>query len=405
MRFPGIGHIIGIGLVLLLILGGCAEITKPRPSRQEIEAVELTALTRQPHISNKKERAMRVFLRLLPTLPRSQGGAYPFLGFTWWVTATGQPVVDHVWEPSPAQDRPLRRQITALPDPRYDQPPPLDQEAALKQGDLILAVNGMSIPTWVRDWDRVIRDLRDVFRSSLPGAVLADLVLTWRHGREAAAGRYQGGPVTLEIDRQGSRRQVTLFPIYLPAEYGLLLVAGHPDQAYSAYAAPGRVLITRNLLDMCRTEDELAVLLGHELAHQALGHLVRQEGQRQLVVTAAEIIALPFRVFWTGAPWYYGVSEDVRRAAGSAMISVFSRQDEREADAYGLWYAYQAGFEVEQGAYIWERLAAVVHQDVLATTRYLDSHPPAAERLARLRKLARLFREGQAAQVFALDGR
>ncbi len=72
MRFPGIGHIIGIGLVLLLILGGCAEITKPRPSRQEIEAVELTALTRQPHVSYKKERAMRVFLRLLPTLPRSR---------------------------------------------------------------------------------------------------------------------------------------------------------------------------------------------------------------------------------------------------------------------------------------------------------------------------------------------
>ncbi|MGQ9920466.1 MAG: hypothetical protein ACUVRZ_03960, partial [Desulfobacca sp.] len=200
-----------MGLIVLFSLGlaGCAEVTKPTPTRYEVEEVQLTASTRHPFASHQKERAMRVFLRLLPTLPRSHGRTYPFLGFNWWVTAAGHPVVDNVWYPSPAHDRPLKGQAAVLFDPGNDQPPPTDREAALKQGDIILAVNNMTIPTWVKKWDGLVRSLREVCRSSLPGEILVDLVLTARSAREEIAGRYQGGPVTLLIDRQGVRRQVT----------------------------------------------------------------------------------------------------------------------------------------------------------------------------------------------------
>src|SRR5512144_395647 len=87
---------------------GCAEVAKPTPTAQQVEDVQLIGLTRHPHSNYNNERAMRVFLRLLPTLPCSHGRTYPFLGFNWWLTATGQPVVDNVWYPSPAHDRPLK---------------------------------------------------------------------------------------------------------------------------------------------------------------------------------------------------------------------------------------------------------------------------------------------------------
>jgi len=380
-------------------LGGCAEVTKPTPTRVAVEEVQVTALTRHLFTNYDQERAMRVFLRLLPTLPRIHGRTYPFLGFNWWVTEAGRPVVDNVWVPSPAHDRPLKLQGAVVVDPGDDRPPPADREAALKQGDIILAVNGMPIPTWVKEWDWLVHYLKDTFRSSLPGAALVDLVLTARFAREEIEGRYRGGPVTLRLDRQGVIRQVTLYPIYLPAEYGFLVVTGQGGRAYNAYAAPGRIMITRAMLEMCRTDDELAIILGHELAHQAKGHLVRREGQRPLSTLLADIMALPFRLIWSGSDWYYGVGEDIRRLVSGASISVFSRQDEREADAYGLWYAYQAGYDVQQGILIWERLAAVVHRDVFATTYYLDSHPAAPERLARLREIGRLFQKGQAAAV------
>ncbi len=107
---------------------------------------------------------MRVYLRLLPTLPCIHGRTYPFLGFNWWVTAAGHPVVDNVWYPSPAHDRPLKSQITTLFDPRDDRPSKPDAGPALQQGDLILAVNGLPIPLWVKDWDKFCQSLRDIFQ-------------------------------------------------------------------------------------------------------------------------------------------------------------------------------------------------------------------------------------------------
>jgi Zn-dependent protease with chaperone function len=387
-------------VIVCLGFSGCAEVTKPTPASQEVEAVQLTALTRHPHSNYNSERAMRVFLRLLPTLPRVHGRTYPFLGFNWWVTAAGHPVVDNVWYPSPAHDRPLKSQLTTLFDPRDDRPGRPDAGPALQQGDLILAVNGLPIPVWVKDWDEFCRSLRDIFQYSFPGSALVDFVLTARYARLEAAGNYRGGPVTLLIDRQGVRQQVTLYPMHLPAEYGLIVVSDSSGLGYNALAAPGRIMITRKLLNLCRTDDELAVVLGHELAHHAHNHLVRKMGQYPAADLPAQIIALPSRLLpWLPKDRSQKLSADVRKVSREAMISAYSRRDELEADAYGLFYAYQAGYDVDQGIYIWERLAAAIDRNIFADTYFLDSHPAAPERLARLKQITQLYKSGQAAQV------
>jgi Zn-dependent protease with chaperone function len=387
-------------LIACFSFSGCAEVTKPTPASHEVEAVQVTALTRHPHSNYSTERAMRVFLRLLPTLPCIHGRTYPFLGFNWWVTAAGHPVVDNVWYPSPAHDRPLKSQAATLFDPHNDRPSKPEAGPALRQGDLILAVNGLPIPLWVKDWDRFCQSLRDIFQQSFPGGALADFVLTARYARLETEGTYRGGPVTLLIDRQGVRKQVTLYPVHLPAEYGLLVVSPSSGFGYNALSAPGRILITSKLLNFCRTDDELAVVLGHELAHHAHGHQVRQMGQYPAAGLPAQVIALPFRLLpWLPENRSRNLSEDVRKVSRDAMISAYSRRDELEADAYGAFYAYQAGYDLEQGIYLWERLAAAVDRNVFADTYFLDAHPAAPERLARLKQIAQLYKAGQAAQV------
>jgi Peptidase family M48 len=391
---------LALALIICLSLSGCAQVTKPTPAGPEVEAVQLTALTRQPHSSYNTERAMRVFVRLLSTLPRLHGRTYPFLGFNWWVTAAGHPVVDHVWYPSPAHDRPLKSQTALLFDPREDRSPLPINGPALQPGDLILAVNGQSIPTWVKDWDRFCQSLRDIFHRSLPGEALVDFVLMARYARQEFAGTYRGGPVTLLIERQSVRRQVTLYPMHLPAEYGFMVVSDNAGLGYAALAAPGRVMLTHKLLNFCRSDDELAIVLGHELAHHAHNHLVRQMGRYPLADLPAQVINLPFRLLpWASADRFQKLAEDLRSVSRQALISTYGRQDELEADAYGLFYAYQAGYDIDQGIYFWERLAAAVDRNVFASTYFLDSHPAAPERLARLKKIAQMYREGKAAQV------
>lgn len=385
--------------ICCLSFSGCAEVTKPTPASHEVETVQLTALTRQPHSNYQTERAMRVFLRLLPTLPCIHGRTYPFLGFNWWVTAAGHPVVDNVWYPSPAHDPPLKSQAHILYDPLDNGASKPEAGPALKQGDLIIAVNGLSIPIWVKDWDEFCRSLRDIFQDSFPGSALADFVLTTRYARQESEGTYEGGPITLLIDRQGVRQQVTLYPIHLPAEYGLMVISDSAGLGYNALSAPGKILLTNKLLNFCRTDDELAIVLGHELAHHAHNHLVRKMGQYPAADLPAQVIALPFRLLpWSPLSPNRELSQNIRKVSRQAMISAYSRPDELEADAYGSFYAYQAGYDLEQGIYLWERLAAVT-RSIFAETYFLDSHPAAPERLARLKLIAQLYKEGKAAQV------
>ncbi len=404
-KWPGRLKSIMAGLAVLLLTAGCAEVTGPRAADPELEAAQIEAARRHPHLTWSGERVSRVFIRELTCLPQVHGRTYPFLGFDWWVTATGKAVVDNVWHPSPAAD------------------------IGLKRGDLILAVNNWPLPTWVEGWDENIRGARDLFQGLLltnraarpsrtrgrsrspstgqeilapllPGEILAAIMLDLKHIGLEAQGRYLNGPVELLVQREDEKFRLTLYPQHLPAEYGLLI--NSQDRKINAYAAPGQIILTQRLVNFCLNDDELAIVIGHELAHQAQGHLVRGAAHQQLgrlvgeTITAFTTLSLNRILGWR----HYLVDADVRRVSRGAVVSVFSRDDEREADIYGAWYAFQAGYNVDKGLAVWERVAAVDDKDPFLATYFLDSHPAPLERVTALRKVCRYFQTGRAAEVF-----
>ena len=83
--------------VALLLLAGCAEVTRPTPTVAEVEEAQLAAARRHPFKTWSVDRTSRVFIRLLGTLPQTHGRTYPFLGFNWWVTECNKLVIDNVW--------------------------------------------------------------------------------------------------------------------------------------------------------------------------------------------------------------------------------------------------------------------------------------------------------------------
>ena len=389
-------------LISLLGLGGCTEVTRPTPTGPQIEAAQLDTARRHPFQNWSGERVSRVFLRLMPWLPVTQGRTYPFLGFNWWVTATGQVVVDQVWYPSPAR------------------------EAGLRRGDVIVAVNNWSLPTWVEGWDKVIGTTRGIFqdfslsgrrssagrssyaRSSnnyaisyvLPGELLAAILLDLKHIRLETQEQYLTGPVELLVDREGKKFTFILYPQRLPAEYAILVKT--QDRKINAYAAPGKIILTQRLVSFCLNDDEMALIVGHEMAHQVQGHLIRGAAHRELgqllgeAITAFSTLSLGRLLDWK----HFQVDPNVRQVAQNAVVSVFSQDEEREADIYGAWYAFQAGYDLDRGAAVWERVAAVDEKDPFLTTYFLASHPAPMERLARLKLVAQYFKAGRAAEVF-----
>lgn len=386
----------------LLGLAGCAEVTKPTPTAHQVEDAQLATAKRHPFQNWYGERVSRVFLRLMPWLPVTQGRTYPFVGFNWWVTATGQVVVDQVWYPSPAR------------------------EAGLRRGDIIVAVNNWPLPTWVEGWDKVIATTRGIFqdfslsgrrsaakrsvssRSSnsfaisyvLPGELLAAILLDLKHIRMETQERYLTGPVELLIDREGEKFTSILYPQCLPAEFAILVKT--QDRKINAYAAPGKIILTQRLVSFCLNDDELALVVGHEMAHQVLGHLIRGAAHRELgqlvgeAITAFSTLSLGRLLDWK----HFQVDPNVRKVAQNAVVSVFSQDEEREADIYGAWYAFQAGYDIGRGAAVWERVAAVDEKDPFLTTYFLASHPAPTERLARLKLVGQYFKAGRAAEVF-----
>ena len=234
----------------------------------------------------------------------------------------------------------------------------------------------------------------------LPGELLAAILIDLKHIRLETQEQYLTGPVELLVEREGQKFTFILYPQRLPAEYAILVQS--QNSKINAYAAPGKIILTKRLVSISLNDDELALIVGHEMAHHVLGHLIRGAAHRELgkmmgeAITAFSTLSLGRLLDWK----HFQVDPNVRRVAGDAVVSVFSQDDEREADIYGAWYAFQAGYDLDRGAAVWERVAAVDEKDPFLTTYFLASHPAAMERLVRLRLVSQYFKAGRAAEVF-----
>jgi len=138
----------------------------------------------------------------------------------------------------------------------------------------------------------------------------------------------------LVVDRSDARRSP------YAGNYHFYLL--NDTQTVNAFALPGgQVFITRALYDKLADEAELAGVLGHEVGHVVNRHAAEHMAQGRL----GQILTLAFGV---GAS---GNDDGGRRAtAVAAMVNQlgqlkFSRDDESEADHFGLEYMAQAGLD------------------------------------------------------------
>jgi predicted Zn-dependent protease len=105
----------------------------------------------------------------------------------------------------------------------------------------------------------------------------------------------------------------------------------------NAFAVPGcYIYVTRGLMSLVNSEDELASVLGHEVGHIAGEHAEEQQRRARL------------RSFGVAAVAALTGSERLTRIAGSAAAFFtlrYSRKHEYEADELGLRYLEQAGYD------------------------------------------------------------
>ncbi|MEQ9404545.1 MAG: M48 family metallopeptidase [Cyclobacteriaceae bacterium] len=130
------------------------------------------------------------------------------------------------------------------------------------------------------------------------------------------------------------------------------------DNIVNAWCMPGgKVAFYSGIVPVCKDEEGIAVVMGHEVAHAIANHgreRISQQYAAQAGLTAVSLIltggggatTIPPEVIMQGAG-----------AATSLGILAFSRKHESEADKLGLYFMAMAGYNPQTAPKFWERMA------------------------------------------------
>ncbi|MFH1043759.1 MAG: M48 family metallopeptidase [Pseudomonadota bacterium] len=148
----------------------------------------------------------------------------------------------------------------------------------------------------------------------------------------------------------------------------------------NAFCMPGgKIMFYSGLIEQLRlSDDELAVIMGHEIAHALREHSREQVSQAMAAQTAIGVGAALLGLDQGSA--------DIANAGYNALIATkFSRTDESEADRIGLELAARAGYDPRAGVSLWQKMSNATSGG--RAPEFLSSHPLDARRREQIESL------------------
>jgi Zn-dependent protease with chaperone function len=212
----------------------------------------------------------------------------------------------------------------------------------------VLATPGDDLPSQdgLHEGDIVLRIGGEEAPRGMHATERAETVL-----RRAAAA---GGPVPFTIERAGTALELTATPVPM-CDLPLVLAA---SDEINALADGRRITVFTGMEEFARSDGELAAIIGHESAHLLRKH--------------------------------------VRLVKLGVRSGPLAQNLEREADYIGLYLAARAGYQVDDSANFWRRIA-VKYSETAIRSSYLASHPASPERFLALEKTVAEIKAKQAA--------
>jgi hypothetical protein len=145
----------------------------------------------------------------------------------------------------------------------------------------------------------------------------------------------------------------------------------------NAMALPGGFFyVNSGLILACDSEDELAGVMAHEIAHVAAHHAAREMTKLNYM----QIGSIPLMIFTQGTWTGYGIYEAAQLAVPLTFLQ-FSREYEAEADYLGVQYAYRSGYDPQGMVSIFEKLDALEKHKPGALSRAFSDHPATPDRI------------------------
>jgi len=148
----------------------------------------------------------------------------------------------------------------------------------------------------------------------------------------------------------------------------------------NAYCMPGgKIAFYTGILNKLQlTDDEVAMVMGHEIAHALREHARERMGKGQVTEFAARLGGSLLSGLLGIDP---RVGDAVAQTGANLASLKFGREDETEADLVGMDLAARAGYDPRAGVSLWQKMAA---NNKGAPPEWLSTHPSGNTRIAEI---------------------
>jgi predicted Zn-dependent protease len=149
----------------------------------------------------------------------------------------------------------------------------------------------------------------------------------------------------------------------------------------NAWCMPGgKVVVYTGILPITQTEEGLAVVMGHEIAHAIARHGNERMSQAMLIETGGLALAAAVDEKPEETKALFMMAYGVGTSVGVSLP--YSRAHETEADKLGLIFMAMAGYDPNQAVGFWERMSAAGGQK---PPEFLSTHPSDQSRINNLK--------------------
>ncbi len=216
--------------------------------------------------------------------------------------------------------------------------------AGLKEGDVIQSVNNTLAP-YGKDAPKKFTDnLKELGKS--------------------------GQPVEFTIKRGVDEKKIAIKPTQA-CDFNVML---SPDDVKNAYADGSNIVLFKGMVDFFKTDEEMALVFSHELAHNSMKHI---DAKKKNAVLGG---ILGFVLDIAAAAGGVNTNGEFTKMSSNIGGGVYSVEFEQEADYVGLYFMAQAGYKIDDAPNFWRRMATSNSSAISIKS----SHPTAPERFLAL---------------------
>ena len=187
----------------------------------------------------------------------------------------------------------------------------------------------------------------------------------------------ESGPM---VDRV---RRITANLTPPPVNPGDLRVYVVENQEWNAMAAPNFSIYVYSGLLEDMDDDEVALVLGHELAHATHEHSRKQLRRNRWVGIGSLAAVVLAETVVDDKTTRRGV-ELATLGTALALTAGYSREHEDQADRVGMRYAHEGGYDVTKGPQLWGRFAEKYGESPVAVNFFFGDHSRSIKRAALL---------------------